>query len=187
MPCCHCPRCPGCPGCSAGVAAVCVWVWRAQANKKCEAFVVGPCNARDPVCGKWPVPTVNACYLVSGYRGLRPSADRATGVVRGPPLPPPGPPLPPSPPPAPPAPPGPAVTRGWGAGWGFVAHHGLPPMPTALQSRYFLNQSVIGMFVGNNTGLANPSELQAEAMLGIVGIGWNLNHLATSKTGGLER
>jgi hypothetical protein len=27
----------------------------------------------------------------------------------------------------------------------------------------------------------------AEAKLGIMGIGWNLNHLATSKTGGLEQ
>ena len=59
-------------------------------------------------------------------------------------------------------------------------------MPGKLQSRYLLNQSVVGYFVANNTGLANDAELAAEARLGIMGIGWNLNHLATSKHGGLE-
>ena len=52
---------------------------------------------------------------------------------------------------------------------------------------YLLNRSVVGYFVANNTGLASPSELAAEVKLGIVGIGWNLNHLATSKTGGLAQ
>lgn len=60
-------------------------------------------------------------------------------------------------------------------------------MPSNLQSRYFLNQSVVGYFVANNTGLASVQELASEAKLGIMGIGWNLNHLATSKSGGLEQ
>lgn len=45
---------------------------------------------------------------------------------------------------------------------------------------------VAGYFVANNTGLANPAEVVAENKLGIVGIGWNLNHLHTSVSGGLE-
>ena len=70
--------------------------------------------------------------------------------------------------------------------WGFAAAGGVPPQPLKLQS-YLLNRSVVGYFVANNTGLASPLELAAEVKLGVVGIGWNLNHLATSKTGGLEQ
>lgn len=171
-----------------------------KANPGCEAFITGPCNGKDPVCKHWPDPTVNACYLVKGYRGLKPSADRTTGCIRGPSPTPPKPPKPPTPP-TPPTPQPP--TAGWNAGWGFKVHNGLPPMPTKLQSRfqssycsfyfsstvmcrYFLNQSVVGYFVANNTGLASSEELAAEAKLGIMGIGWNLDHLDTSKTGGLE-
>ena len=56
-----------------------------KANPRCEAFVTGPCNAEDPVCKHWPDPTVNACYLVHGYRGLKAAGgrDRTTGCVRG--------------------------------------------------------------------------------------------------------
>eukprot|EP00729_Bicosta_minor_P015387 gene15387-4559_t len=79
-----------------------------------------------------------------------------------------------------------AVAGGpWNAGWGFAPHHGVPPMQPFLQS-YHLNKSVAGYFVANNTGLANPAEVVAENKLGIVGIGWNLNHLHTSVSGGLE-
>ena len=74
----------------------------------------------------------------------------------------------------------------WGAGWGFAAAGGVPPQPAGMQS-YLLNKSVVGYFVANNTGLASAAELAAEVKLGIVGIGWNLNHLATSKSGGLEQ
>ena len=74
----------------------------------------------------------------------------------------------------------------WGAGWGFAAAGGVPPQPAGMQS-YLLNKSVVGYFVANNTGLASAAELAAEVKLGIVGIGWNLNHLATSESGGLEQ
>ena len=146
-----------------------------EADERCQAFITGPCGVHDPVCSKWPDPTVNTCFLVNGFRGLKPSKNRATGCVR----------CPPPPAPTPPTPPG--VTTGWDAGWGFKTHGGLPAMPFAMQRRYFLNQSVVGYFVANNTGLANEAELAAEAKLGIVGIGWNLDHLATSQAGGLER
>ena len=72
----------------------------------------------------------------------------------------------------------------WEAGWGFAAHHGLPPMRC---KRYQINQSLVAYFVANNTGLANPAEIAAEIKAGVLGIGWNLNHLATSKAGGLEQ
>lgn len=74
----------------------------------------------------------------------------------------------------------------WSAGWGFAAHGGVPPLPPNLQS-FALNRSVVGYFVANNTGLASPEEASAEVTLGIVGIGWNLYHSSTSKTGGLEQ
>ena len=73
----------------------------------------------------------------------------------------------------------------WSAGWGFASHGGVPPQPANLQS-YQLNRSVVGYFVANNTGLASAEELAAEVKLGIVGIGWNLYHSQTSKTGGIE-
>lgn len=143
-----------------------------KANPRCEAFITGPCSQDDPVCKHWPDPTVNTCFLVSGFRGLRPSSDRTTGCIRAV---------------APPTPPPSSVTEGWNAGWGFTKHGGTPPLPGKLHSRYFLNQSVVGYFVANNTGLANPVELAAEARLGIMGIGWNLNHIVTSVSGGLEQ
>jgi len=136
-----------------------------KANPECEAFVTGPCSAGDPVCKHWPDPTVNTCFLVHGYQGMKPSRDRSTGCIRKVPTP----------------------TTGWRAGWGFTAHGGLPPMPPNFQSRYLMNQSVVGYFVANNSGLASPVELSAEAKLGIMGIGWNLNHISTSKQGGLEK
>ena len=74
----------------------------------------------------------------------------------------------------------------WHAGWGFQSHRGLPAMPSRMQSRYLINQSIVGYFVANNSGLASVAELVAESKLGVVGIGWNLNHLATSSGGGLE-
>lgn len=157
---------------NATVASCCA---ACEANSRCEAFVTGPCSAVDPVCKHWPDPTVDTCFLVSGFQGLKPSPDRTTGHIRT---------APPAPAPPPPTPPG--VTAGWGAGWGFKTHGGTPAMPAKFQSRYLLNQSVVGYFVANNTGLANDAELAAEARLGIMGIGWNLNHLATSKHGGLE-
>ena len=61
----------------------------------------------------------------------------------------------------------------------------MPPQPANLQS-YQLNRSVVGYFVANNTGLASAEELAAEVKLGIVGIGWNLYHSQTSRTGGIE-
>jgi hypothetical protein len=133
------------------VAACCA---ACKANPRCEAFVTGPCNAHDPVCKHWSDPTVVSCFLVAGYRGLKPAADRTTGCVRAA-----------NPTPAP-SPVPPSVTAGWGAGWGFKKHGGLPPMPTRMQSKFFLNQSVVGYFVANNTGLANADELAAEARLG---------------------
>lgn len=74
----------------------------------------------------------------------------------------------------------------WGAGWGFASHGGVPAQPRTMQS-FWLNRSVVGYFVANNTGLASAEELAAEVKLGIVGIGWNLYHSATSKTGGIEQ
>ena len=65
----------------------------------------------------------------------------------------------------------------WNAGWGFKS---LPAMPTNMAS-YLFNKSVVGYFVANNTGLSNPEELQAETRLGVVGIGWNLYHSATTQ------
>ena len=80
----------------------------------------------------------------------------------------------------------PATSGGpWSAGWWATAAGGLPAQPSNLQS-YFLNRSVVGYFVANNTGLASAEELTADTKLGVVGIGWNLYHSATSKTGGIE-
>lgn len=60
-------------------------------NPRCEAFVMGPCRHGDPGCAAG----APSCFLVDGFAGLRPSADRATGCIRGAP--------------APPAPPSPSV------------------------------------------------------------------------------
>ena len=81
----------------------------------------------------------------------------------------------------------------WNVGWGFQTTR-LPPLPPHMQS-YLLNRSVLGLFLGNNTGMDSSEEVVAEARLGVVGIGWNLNHIATSTNGqdprtaggGLER
>lgn len=75
-----------------------------------------------------------------------------------------------------------AVSRGpWEAGWGFSAT-GLPEIPPAMRG-WALNKSVVGYFVANNTGVGSEAENAAENRLGIVGIGWNLNHLHTSAPG----
>jgi hypothetical protein len=62
-----------------------------KANPRCEAFITGPCSSSDPVCKHWPDPTVSTCFLVHGYKGLKPNKDRATGCVRKPPSPAPSP------------------------------------------------------------------------------------------------
>ena len=89
-----------------------------------------------------------------------------------------------TPSPAPPPPPPPAGNP-WVAGWGFASHQGVPAMQPFLQS-YHLNKSVVGYFVANYTGLDSASEVAEEVKLGIVGIGWELDHSTTSVSGGLE-
>ena len=57
-------------------------------NSKCEAYVMGPCNAHDPGCTAGQM----TCFLVGGFKGMRRSKDRATACLRRPTPPPPPPP-----------------------------------------------------------------------------------------------
>lgn len=65
----------------------------------------------------------------------------------------------------------------WAPGWGFTSHGGFPANPWAS---WAMNQSTAAYFVGNASGMDNPSELGAEIRLGYVGVGWQLNNKASN-------
>ena len=53
-----------------------------------------------------------------------------------------------------------------------------PPLP--WPTSWALNTSTTGYFIGNDKALNSPSELDAEAKWGIIGIGWQLNAKASN-------
>jgi hypothetical protein len=70
----------------------------------------------------------------------------------------------------------PASDPGWPVGWGFASHGGFPALPAAWQS-YSLQESTVGFFLGNASGMDSAAEEKAEVRLGVVGIGWQLNNI----------
>ena len=56
---------------------------------------------------------------------------------------------------------------------GFEKAGGFPAMPKSMQT-YDMQLSTGAYFVGNDTGLNNAAENQAEAKLGVAGLGWQL-------------
>ena len=57
---------------------------RCRANPRCDGFVLGRCDSGDPGCRGQPGqprPGAEACFLVGGYRGLRPSPSRRAGCM----------------------------------------------------------------------------------------------------------
>ena len=73
----------------------------------------------------------------------------------------------------------PGSSAGWPVGWGFVSHGGFPVLPKAWQT-YGLQDSTVGFFLGNASGMDSEDELKAEVRLGIVGIGWQLNNIPSN-------
>lgn len=67
-----------------------------------------------------------------------------------------------------------AKEPGWRVGWGFDSHGGFPIMPW---QRYQMNQSAVGYFLGNASGMESHKELMAESRLGVVGLGWQLSNI----------
>eukprot|EP01046_Picozoa_sp_COSAG06_P004024 COSAG06_NODE_163_length_21566_cov_9.641070_18_plen_382_part_00 len=75
-----------------------------------------------------------------------------------------------------PKPPAADPSPGWPVGWGFASRGGFPPLPPSWRS-FSLQRATVGYFMGNASGMDSTAELQAEAKLGIVGIGWQLNNI----------
>jgi len=50
-------------------------------------------------------------------------------------------------------------------------------MPAPWQNRYQMNQSAVGYFLGNASGMNSPDEVAAEARMGVVGLGWQLSNI----------
>jgi sialidase-1 len=61
----------------------------------------------------------------------------------------------------------------------------LPPLPKRMRS-YQMNLSTVTYFIGNASGMDSPTELQAEARFGNVGVGWQIDGIPKHWAQGLE-